>query len=173
MLYQRCIDGPKVALDQARFAAPAAGTPVAPWAAMTAIRLTLTAVLTCLMGFLVLQALGYGVGFAVNPASGVNEFGYGAPTVVDDLTVALVGLIGVGMLGVAALLVQAAILVWRANPAGTYIAMTTGVIYVLLGLQAVRAEWWWDAWFYSLTGALLVLLSAAVRWAPARGRDAA
>ena len=82
------------------------------------VRLTLTAVLIALIGLLVLQALGYGVGFAIDPESGVNEFGYEEPTVVENLTVALVGLLGVGMVGIAALLILSAILVWRANPAG-------------------------------------------------------
>ena len=122
------------------------------------IRLIVTALLTFLIGFLVLQAVAYGIGFAVSPQGGVNEFGYAAPTVVDDLTVALVGLVGVGMVGVAALLVLAAILVWRANPAGAWVAIIVGGLYVLSGLQAVRAEWWWDAWFYSITGVLLLVL---------------
>lgn len=128
------------------------------------IRIILTTVLTLLLGLLVLQALGYGVGFAIDPESGVKEFGYEEPTVVDDLTVALVGLVGVGMIGIAALLILSAILVWRANPAGAYVAMIIGGIYVLAGICAFRAEWWWDANFYSITGALLIVLSAAVRW---------
>jgi len=82
------------------------------------VRLILTTVLILLIGLLVLQAIGYGVGFAIDPESGVKEFGYEEPTVVEDLTVALVGLVGVGMLGIAALLILSAILVWRANPAG-------------------------------------------------------
>ena len=55
------------------------------------VRLILTAVFIALIGLLVLQALGYGVGFAVDPESGVKEFGYEEPTVVESLTVALVG----------------------------------------------------------------------------------
>jgi hypothetical protein len=128
------------------------------------IRITLTTVLVLLIGLLVLQPLGYGMGFAINPEGGVGEFGYDVPTAVDDLTVTLVGLVGVGMLGVAALLILSAILVWRANPAGAYVAMITGGVYVLAGLNAARAELWWDANFYSLTGASLILLSSAVRW---------
>ena len=42
--------------------------------------------------------------------------------------------------------------------------MMIGGIYVLSGLCAFRAEWWWDANFYTFTGALLIVLSAAVRW---------
>ena len=66
------------------------------------IRIILTTALILLIGLLVLQALGYGVGFAIGPESGVREFGYEEPTAMDDLTVALVGLVGVGMLGIAA-----------------------------------------------------------------------
>ncbi len=132
------------------------------------LRLILTTVLILLIGLLVLQALGYGVGFAIDPESGVKEFGYEKPTVVEDLTVALVGLVGVGMLGTAALLILSAILVWRANPAGAYVAMIVGGVYVLSGLCAFRAEWWWDAYFYSVTGASLIVLSAAVRWLQSR-----
>ena len=64
--------------------------------------------------------------------------------------VALVGLVGVGMLGIAALLILSAILVCRANPTGAYVAMVIGGIYVLSGLCAFRAEWWWDAKGFAL-----------------------
>lgn len=129
-----------------------------------AARTLLTTVLMLLIGLLVLQALAYGVSFALDPASGVKEFGYEEPTVVDDLTVALVGLVGVGMVGVAALLFLSAVLVWRANPAGAWAATIVGGLYVLAGLCAYRAEWWWDVYFYSVTGAMLIVLSAAVSW---------
>ncbi len=123
-----------------------------------------------LIGLLVLQALGYGIGFVIDPESGVREFGYEKPTVVEDLMVTLVGLVGVGMLGVAVLLILSAILVWRGNPAGAYVAMILGGIYVAAGLCALRAEWWWDAWFYGGTGALLIILSAGVWRLHARPR---
>jgi len=128
------------------------------------IRRILTAALIVLIGLLVLQALGYGIGFVIDPESGVGEFGYEKPTVVDNLTVTLVGLVGVGMLGVAALLILSAILVWRGNPAGAYVAMIIGGVYIGAGLCALRAEWWWDAWFYGGTGASLTVLSVAVAW---------
>ena len=128
------------------------------------IRTTVTTVLFLLIGLLVLQSLGYGVGFAIDPAGGVGEFGYDVPLTVDDLTVTLVGLVGVGMLGVAALLILSAILVWRANPAGAYVATITGGVYVLAGLNAARADLWWDANFYGITGASLIVLSSAVYW---------
>lgn len=133
----------------------------------------LTAALILLIGLLVLQALGYGIGFVVDPESGVREFGYETPTVVDDLTVSLVGLVGVGMLGTAALLTLSAILVLRRNSAGTYVAMILGGAYVAAGLCALRAEWWWDAGFYGGTGAALMVLSAAVAWLRARGGGSA
>lgn len=132
------------------------------------LRKILTALLLVLIGLLVLQALGYGIGFALDPASGVREFGYEKPNVVDDLTVTLVGLIGVGMLGTAALLTLAAILVWRRRPAGASIAMIIGGVYLLAGIRAHCAEWWWDAYFYGATGALLIVVSAVVRWLQSR-----
>lgn len=132
------------------------------------MRITLTTILTLLIGLLVLQALAYGLSFALDPESGVKEFGYEAPVVVEGLTVGLVGLVGIAMVGAAALLGLSAILVWRANPAGAYVAMIVGGAYVLAGLCAFRAEWWWDAYFYSIMGAALIVLSAAVRWLPAR-----
>ena len=82
---------------------------------------------------------------------------------VDELTVALVGLVGVGMLGAAAVLALAAILIWRARPSGAYLAMITGGVYLLIAMRAHAAEWWWDARFYGAAGALLIVLSAAVR----------
>jgi hypothetical protein len=118
----------------------------------------------------ILQALGYGIGFVIDPENGVREFGYEKPTVVDDLTVTLVRLVGVGMLGVAAFLILSAILVWLGNPAGAYVAMILGGLYVATGLCALRAEWWWDAGFYGGTGASLIVLSAAVGWLHARAR---
>ncbi len=145
------------------------GNRMAPYS--KTIRTLLTAVLTVLIGVLVLQALAYGVSFAIAPAGGVNEFGYDKPAVVDDLTVALVGMIGVGMLGSAAFLTLAAILVWRANPAGAYVAMILGVVYILEGLCAFRAEWWWDARFFCVAGTTLVLLSAVVRWLHSQESD--
>lgn len=132
------------------------------------LRKILTAVLLVLIGLMVLQALGYGIDFALDPASGVREFGYEKSTVVDDLTVTLVGLIGVGMLGTAALLTLAAILVWRRRPAGASIAMIIGGVYLLAGIRAYCAEWWWDAYFYFATGALLIVVSAVVRWLQSR-----
>ncbi len=134
------------------------------------IRRILTAALIVLIGLLVLQALGYGIGFVIDPEGGVREFGYEKPTVVDNLTVTLVGLVGVGMLGVAALLILSAILVWRGNPAGAYVAMIIGGVYIGASLCALRAEWWWDAGFYGGTGASLIVLSAAVRWLHASPR---
>jgi len=135
------------------------------------LRTVLTTTLILLIGLLVLQALAYGVGFALDPESGVQEFGYEKPTAVGDLTVALVGLIGVGMLGTAALLSLAAVLVWRANPVGGSIAMVIGGVYVLAGLCALRAEWWWDAYFYSIAGTALIVLAASVRWARSEQRE--
>ena len=41
--------------------------------------------------------------------------------------------------------------------------MITGGVYVLAGMCALRAEWWWDMGFYTITGASLIVLSAAVR----------
>ncbi len=132
------------------------------------IRKLLTAVLMLLIGLLVVQALGYGIGFAMDPESGVQELGGEEPSAVEDLTVALVGWVGVAMLGFAALLILSAILIWRADRAGAHVTTILGGIYVLVGMRAFRAEWWWDAYFYSVTGALLVVLSLAVGWLQSR-----
>lgn len=117
-----------------------------------------------LIGLLILQALGYGIGFFFDPASGAGEFASPPPEVADELTIALVGLVGAGMLGAALFLGLAAVLVWRTEPAGTWIAMTIGFVYVLSGASAYRAGWGWDAYFYAGTGALLFVLSLADRW---------
>ncbi len=132
------------------------------------IRRVLTTALLVLLGLLVLQSLAYGLGFAVDPAAGVGEFGQEPPPVVSDLTIGLVGLLGVGMLGMATLLTLSAVLIWRSNPAGASIAMVVGGIYLLAGLSAFRAGWMWDAYFYGITGPLLIILSAAVRVLQAR-----
>lgn len=131
---------------------------------MRRIRFAVTGALLLVLGLLVLQALGYGIGFFLDPASGVGEFASPPPDVVDELTVALVGLVGVGMLGTAAMLGLAAVLIVRGNSAGTYIMATIGGIYILAGFSAWRAGWAWDASFYVCSGALLLLLSVAVSW---------
>ncbi len=134
-------------------------------------RLVATSALIALIGLLMLQALGYGIGFALDPAAGVGEFGSPQPAVVDDLTVSLVGMVGVSMLGTAALLTLAAILVWRKNPAGVLVTAMLGAGYVLVGMSAFRAEWGWDGYFYVITGVALIVLSAVVGWLQARQRD--
>ncbi len=128
------------------------------------VRLVSTAALLLVMAFLILQALGYGIGFFVDPASGVGEFASPPPDPVDELTVALVGQVGVGMLGTAMLLALAGFLVVRRNPAGPCITMVVGAVYVLAGISAWRSEWAWDAYFYGGGGAVLFVLSLLVWW---------
>ncbi|NNF27035.1 MAG: hypothetical protein HKN73_07445 [Gemmatimonadetes bacterium] len=120
------------------------------------------------IGILILQSLGYGVGFFFDPAGGVGEFASPPVDPEDELTIALVGLVGVGMLGTVAMLALAVTLIVKANPAGTYIAMTIGAVYVLTGASAWRAGWTWDASFYACAGALLMVLAIAHRWLEAR-----
>ncbi|MEQ8330367.1 MAG: hypothetical protein RH859_07910 [Longimicrobiales bacterium] len=133
------------------------------------VRFVLTTTLVLLIGLLVLQALGYGIGFFLDPASGVGEFASPPASDRDALTVALVGLVGVGMLGAATALGLAAVLILRRNPAGTYLAVAVGAVYVLAGISAFRAGWAWDASFYAGSGGLLMGLSVAVRWLPTPG----
>lgn len=130
-----------------------------------AARIILTTVLTLLIGLLVLQALAYGIGFAFDPEGNAGEFGYEAPDPVDELTVELVRLVGISMIGGAALLAFSAILIWRAAPSGAYLAMIIGAIYVVVAFRAVNA---WDAGFYGITGVALIVLSGAARWLLAR-----
>jgi hypothetical protein len=133
-----------------------------------AVRLILTAVLTLLIGLLVLQAAAYGIGFAVDPVGNAGEFGFEAPDPVDELTVELVRLVGISMIGGAVLLAFSAILIWRATPAGAYLAMIIGGIYVVVALHAVNAEQWWGAGLYGITGAALIVLAGTNRWLQAR-----
>lgn len=133
-----------------------------------AVRLILTTVLTLLIGLLVLQALAYGIGFAVDPEGNAGAFGYEAPDPVDELTVELVRLVGISMIGGAVLLAFSAILIWRATPAGAYLAMIIGGIYVVVGLHAVNEQQWWDAGLYGITGVALIVLAGATRWLQAR-----
>lgn len=131
--------------------------------ARSRFRTILITTLVLLIGFLVLQSLGYGIGFFLDPASGTGEFAT-PPSVEDDpLTVALVGLVGVGMLGAAGLLTLAAVLVVKGVPAGTYVVMAIGVVYMLAGVSVHRAGWTWDARFYLVGGGLLLALAGAVR----------
>lgn len=126
------------------------------------IRGVVAAALLLLMAALVLQALGYGIGFFFVPESGLGEFA-SPPRGGDELTVALIGLIGAGMLGAAGLLIWSAVLVFKNDPTGPFIAMAVGVVYMLAGVSVLRSGWTWDAAFYAGSGALLVLLSGAVR----------
>jgi len=124
---------------------------------------TLSVVLTLLIGLMVLQALAYGISFALNPEGGVGEFAT-KPTVGDELTVALVGLVGVGMIGFAALMILSTILIWRGNPAGAWVVMILGGVYIAVSLCSHRAGWSWDANYYGMFGTALIVLSAAVGW---------
>ena len=128
------------------------------------VRFVLTTTLLLLIALLILQALGYGLGFFLDPGSGIGEFAVPPTSDDDPLTVALVGLVGVGMLGAALALGLAAFLLLRRNPAGSYLAVAVGAAYVLAGVSAFRAGWTWDASFYAGSGGLLVGLSVAVRW---------
>lgn len=125
------------------------------------LRLVVTGALLLLIAMLVLQALGYGIGFFVDPASGLVEFASPPPPEDDDLTIALIGLIGVGMLAAATILVCSAVLVLKSNPIGPLIAMALGSVYMLAGVSVFRAGWTWDASFYAGSGGLLLLLSGA------------
>lgn len=140
---------------------------------MRPVRLVSMIALLLVMGFLILQALGYGIGFFFDPTSGVGEFASPPSDPVDELTVALVGLVGVGMLGTAVLLAVSALLVIKGNPAGTYIAMVVGGVYVLAGVSVLRVGWAWDAYFYAGGGMILFLLALVQRWlAPTPPREA-
>lgn len=134
----------------------------------SAVRIALLLV----VGFVVLQALGYGVGFFFDPAGGVGEFASPPGDPEDELTIALVGLVGVGMLGTVLMLGLAVSLIMKSDPAGPYIAMTVGAVYVLAGVSAWRAGWTWDASFYAGAGTVLVLLAVAVRWLDHRHSEA-
>ena len=82
-------------------------------------------------------------------------------------------MVGIAMIGGAVLLVLAGILIWRAIPAGAYIALVIGGIYLAIALGAASAGQWWDAGFYGVTGAALIVLAAAVRWLQGRPRSGA
>lgn len=125
-------------------------------------RIASTALLV-VIGVLVLQALGYGIGFYLDPASGVDEFASPPPAIPDELTIALVGIVGAAMIGTAVMLTTAAVLVVRGNAAGALVSFVVGAVYVLTGVSSYRSDWAWDAGFYSATGLLLMLLSAVVR----------
>ena len=136
-----------------------------------AVRFAATTTLLLLIAVLILQALGYGIGFFFDPAGGLGEFATRPPDGEDALTVALVGLVGAGMLGAAVLLAVSAALILRENPAGSYLAMAVGGVYVLAGLSAMRSAWVWDGYFYLGTGGLVLLLAAGVRWLSHRQGD--
>lgn len=127
-----------------------------------AIRRLSTGALLLLIGVLILQALGYGIGFFLDPESGVGEFASPPPTTLDDLTIALVGLVGVAMIGTAVMLTTAALLIARGRRAGPVVSFVVGAVYVLAGVSAFRADWAWDGGFYATAGALLSLLSLTV-----------
>ncbi len=126
-------------------------------------RVAVTLPLLLLMGVLVAQALGYGIGFFFDPTSGLGEFASPPPAEDSPLTVALIGLVGVGMLAAAAALSLAAILIFRRHPGGLHVAMFIGCVYVLAGVSVLRAGWTGDAGFYLGSGGLLVLLAGATR----------
>ncbi|NNM34858.1 MAG: hypothetical protein HKO53_17405 [Gemmatimonadetes bacterium] len=128
-------------------------------------RSLLRVALLLVIAILILQALGYGIGFFLDPASGLGEFATPPPEGTDALTVALVGMTGVGMIGAAALLALAAGLVLGGRRAGGYVAITVGGVYILAGMSAFRAGWSGDAYFYAGAGLLLLVLAGAALWA--------
>ena len=115
-----------------------------------------------LSGVLILQGLAYGVGFFLDPVSGLGEFASPPRAGNDDLAIALIGLVGVAMIGAAALLTWAAILLFKDDPFAPWMTMLVGAVYVLAGLSSYRVGWMWDASFYAGSGALLFMLSVAV-----------
>lgn len=130
----------------------------------TRTRRLVTGIWLLLVAVLVLQSLGYGIGFFLDPASGLGEFATPPPAGGDDaLTVGLIGMVGVGMLGAAALFALAAFHTLRGSTAGAHLGIVLGVVYVLAGVSAFRSGWGWDAWFYTGAGLLLMMTSAAVR----------
>lgn len=134
------------------------------------VRLAVTTILLLLWtGFLILQALGYGIGFFFDPAARLGDFASPPPTADAELTTALVGLVGAGMLGAAAVLACAVVLILRRDPAAAYLVMAVGGLYVLAGVSAIRAAWTWDAYFYIGTGGLALLLAAVWRRVGLRG----
>ena len=90
------------------------------------IRTLLPGSLLLLIGLLVLQALGYGLGFFFDPSSGLGEFASRPPPGEDDLTVALISLVGVGMLEAATLLTWSAVLLFKREATGLHLAMVVG-----------------------------------------------
>ncbi|MGB0543702.1 MAG: hypothetical protein ACPGPI_08260 [Longimicrobiales bacterium] len=127
-------------------------------------RVVVRVVMLALLLVLVLQALAYGISFFADPVSGLEEFASPLPVEDQDLAVGLIGLLGVGMMGVAVALMWAMPLIGRGHPLGPRISMMIGVVYVFAGMSVVRVGWVWDAWFYSVSGSLLILFSAALRW---------
>lgn len=130
----------------------------------TRARVAARGAMLVLLLLLVLQAMAYGISFFVNPISGLEEFASPPPAEGQDLAVGLIGLLGVGMMGVAVALMWAMTLIGKGDLLGPRISMMIGVVYVLAGMSVVRVGWVWDAWFYSVCGSLLILLSTALRW---------
>lgn len=130
-----------------------------------------------LLGFLVLHASAYGVGFLADSDGGLSEFGYEtADTVGDDADAAariLIRLVGIAMLGMAAFTVLAAWNIIRSDRAGLGVASVLGVGRLLVGVAVAFDErLWFDAVFFSATG-LLVIIGAGVLWASGWGRPPA
>lgn len=115
-----------------------------------------------LTGVLILQGLAYGVGFFLDPASGLGEFATPPGADDDQLAIGLVGLVGVAMIGAAALLAWSAILLFKDDAFAPRMTMLVGAMYVLAGISAYRVGWMWDASFYAGTGVLLFTLSVVV-----------
>lgn len=115
-----------------------------------------------LTGVLILQGLAYGVGFFLDPVSGLGEFASPPPVGNDDLAIALIGLVGVAMIGASALLTWAAVLLFKDDALAPWMTMLVGAVYLLAGISSYRVGWMWDAWFYGGSGVLLFLLSVAV-----------
>lgn len=111
-----------------------------------------------ILSLLALNALAYGAWFITSPLQGLGEFGPAiAPAAAGALY--LVSLVGMAMLGAAAIAVLAIYLLVRGRAEGFWMAGVLGVAYLGTGILALHNQLMVDAAIYGSFGVLVTVLT--------------
>lgn len=110
---------------------------------------------TLVLLFLALHSTSYGLGFVADPAQGAREFGDTAPQ--SQVAAHLAGLVGVGLLMLAATALVATVLLLRGHPGGGWLTLGIGLELLGVGVYWTSVGNSWDGGFYTVVGLMLAV----------------